>query len=117
MTPTETYKKYCLGQLDNWVNDALNCEDLTPQEIYNTIEKCIVDNVDYHRNHLNKNEKLLSLIKTIQPSEDYSYDLTATGEKMPVKNGLERKSIYYYDYSRNDPNRTNPFETPDYTEL
>ena len=139
MSP-ETYKNYCLRQLDSWVHDALNCEDITPQEIFNTIEKCIVDNVDYHRNHLNKNEKLLSLIKTIQPSEDYSYDLTATGEKISTNdyvnasspyndgwtqeaykkkndNALERKSIYYYDYSRNDPNRANPFETPDYTEL
>jgi len=102
MTPTETYKKYCLGQLDNWVNDALNCEDLTPQEIYNTIEKCIVDNVDYHRNHLNKNEKLLSLIKTIQPSEDYSYDLTATGEKFPPTTDKDWEDFW---------------SIPDYTEL
>ena len=44
-------------------------------------------------------------------------NLTATGEKMPVNDGLERKSIYYYDYTRNDPTRKNPFEIPDYTEL
>ena len=28
-----------------------------------------------------------------------------------------KHSKHYYDYTRNDPTRKNPFETPDYTEL
>ena len=36
-----SYKKYSLEQLDNWLFDSMNCEDLTPQDIHNTIVKCV----------------------------------------------------------------------------
>jgi len=58
-----SYKKYSLEQLDNWVHDALNCEDLTPQDIYDTIVKCVDDSVEYHKKYLDKSTKLLSLLK------------------------------------------------------
>jgi hypothetical protein len=58
-----SYKKYSLEQLDNWVHDALNCEDLTPQDIYDTIVKCVDDTVEYHKKHLTKSIELLSLLK------------------------------------------------------
>jgi len=58
-----SYKKYSLEQLDNWVNDALSCEDLTPEDIYNTIVKCVDDSVEYHKKNLTKSIDLLSLLK------------------------------------------------------
>ena len=62
-----SYKKYSLEQLDNWVNDALSCEDLTPQDIYNTIVKCVDDSVEYHKKNLTKSIDLLSLLKGHRP--------------------------------------------------
>ena len=62
-----SYKKYSLEQLDNWVHDALNCEDLTPEDIYNTIVKCVDESVEYHKKHLNKSIELLSLLKGHRP--------------------------------------------------
>ena len=58
-----SYRKYSLEQLDNWVNDALNCEDLTPQDIYDTVVKCVDESVEYHKKHLTKSIELLSLLK------------------------------------------------------
>jgi len=58
-----SYKKYSLEQLDNWVNDALNYEDLTPEEIYDTIVKCVDESVEYHKKYLTKSTELLSLLK------------------------------------------------------
>jgi len=58
-----SYKKYSLEQLDNWVNDALSCEDLTPEDIYNTIVKCVDESVEYHKKYLTKSIELLSLLK------------------------------------------------------
>ena len=58
-----SYKKYSLEQLDNWVNDALNCEDLTPQDIYDTIVKCVDESVECHKKYLTKSIELLSLLK------------------------------------------------------
>lgn len=48
-----------------------------------------------------------------QAIKDYLSEIgqSPTGEKMPAH------FKYYYDYDRNDPTRTNPFEIPDYTEL
>ena len=62
-----SYKKYSLEQLDNWVNDALNCEDLTPEDIYDTIVKCVDEGVEYHKKYLTKSIELLSLLKGHRP--------------------------------------------------
>jgi len=133
-----SYKKYSLQQLDNWVNDAVNCVDLTPQDIYDTVIKCVDESVEYHKKYYTRSVELLSLLKGNRPVE---FDYTATGEKFPTatkkdwidfweeiyypeesKKSQQVKadgySVHYYDYTRNDPNRINPFtETPDYTEL
>jgi len=68
-----SYKKYSLEQLDNWVNDALNCEDLTPQDIYDTIVKCVDESVEYHKKYLTKSIDLLSLLKGHRP---VNFDVT-----------------------------------------
>ena len=62
-----SYKNYSLQQLDNWVNDALNCEDLTPQDIYDTVVKCVDESVEYHKKYLTKSIELLSLLKGHRP--------------------------------------------------
>ena len=58
-----SYKKYSLEQLDNWVNDAVNCEDLTPQDIYDTVVRCVEESVKYHKKYYTKSVELLSLLK------------------------------------------------------
>ena len=62
-----SYKKYSLEQLDNWVSDAMNCEDLTPQDIYETIVNCVDKNIEHHKTHLTKNIELFSLLKGNRP--------------------------------------------------
>ena len=62
-----SYKKYSLEQLDNWFNDALNCDDLTPQDIYDTVVKCVDESIEYHKKYLTKSIELLSLLKGQRP--------------------------------------------------
>ena len=57
------YKKYSLNHVDEWVHDALNCENTTPQEIYDTITNAVDENIEYHKKYLTKNIELLSLLK------------------------------------------------------
>ena len=87
-----SYKKYSLEQLDNWVNDALSCEDLTPQDIYNTVVKCVDESVEYHKKYLTKSIELLSLLKGhrevdfgVGNDEPWEYD--AAGGKFPKTEG------------------------------
>ena len=86
--------------------------------LYQKVEKVIKDHMIEHQSEVRKAKDLLSKLDVArcnEPSEDYSFDLTATGEK---EQPYARKSIYYYDYDRHDKNRVNPFTgTPDYTEL
>ena len=63
-----SYKKYSLEQLDNWVHDALNCEDLTAEDIYDTVVRCVDESVEYHKKYLSKSIELLSLLKGHRPS-------------------------------------------------
>ena len=58
-----SYKKYSLDHLEEWLHDALNCEDITPQEIYKTITDAIDNNIEYHKKYLTKNTEVLSLLK------------------------------------------------------
>ena len=71
-----SYKKYSLEQLDNWVNDALNCEDLTPQDIYDTVVKCVDESVEYHKKYLTKSIELLSLLKGNRPVDYIEFNTT-----------------------------------------
>ena len=87
-------------------------------DLYRKVERVIKDHMIKHQSGVRKGKELLSKLDVVRcndPTQDYSYDLTATGEK---EQPYARKSIYYYDYDRHDKNRVNPFtETPDYTEL
>ena len=56
------YKKYSLEQLENWIHDALSCDDVTPHEIYNKIKGIVVDQKKYHSKNLNRCEDLLNLL-------------------------------------------------------
>ena len=83
-----SYNKYSLEQLDNWVNDAVNCDDLTPQDIYDTIVKCVNESVEYHKKYYTKSVELLSLLKGhrevdfgVGNDEPWEYD--AAGGKFP----------------------------------
>jgi len=62
-----SYKKYSLQHLEEWIHDAINCEDLTPQDIYDTIVKCVDENIEYHKKYLTKNIEVLSLLKGQRP--------------------------------------------------
>ena len=87
------YKKYSLEHLENWLHDALDCEDLTPQDIYETITNIVDENIEYHKKFLTKNIEFLSLLKghreidfdDVMKEREYyeGWDYTATGEKFP----------------------------------
>jgi hypothetical protein len=84
-----SYKKYSLEQLDNWVNDALNCEDLTPQDIYDTVIKCVDESVEYHKKYLTKSIELLSLLKGNPPSDYIEHYETTPFSKASEKDWVD----------------------------
>ena len=111
-----SYKKYSLEQLDNWVNDSVNCEDLTPQDIYDTVVRCVEESVKYHKKYYTKSVELLSLLKG---NRSVDFDYTATGEKFPRT--AEKKREYELKEREFERKRTmldaQSTNFPDYTEL
>ena len=86
-----SYKKYSLEKLEEWVNDAINCDDVTADEIYDLIVNVVDETLEYHKTYLNKSVKLLSLLKghreidfgvgNDKPYDGWDYD--AAGAKFP----------------------------------
>ena len=70
-------------------------------DLYKKVEKLIQEHIIKHKAEVRKGKELLSKLDVAKCNDGYA-----------------QKSIYWYDYDRNDSNRPNPFvETPDYTEL
>ena len=59
---TFNYKKYSLERLEEWVHDALSCEDATPQEIYGVIKHVVSENYYNHKYHTERCYELLALL-------------------------------------------------------
>lgn len=112
------YKKYSLEQLENWVHDAVSSAETSPQEIYDVIKDVVKEQYYYHKDRTSRAGELLALLNgngkdhlscdKNDPSpecqkhwNDFWEESNPTGENY---------SKHYYDYTRNDPNRKNPFK-------
>ena len=80
------YKKYSLGQLENFLYDAMST-DATPQEIYDVIKGVVQDNLEVYTKSADRARELLSLLN---------------GHR-PVDLEHSEHSEHYYDYNRNKP--------------
>jgi len=60
------YKKYALGQLENFLYDAMSAE-ATPQEIYDTIRDVVQDNLNVYTKSADQARELLSLLNGHRP--------------------------------------------------
>ena len=60
------YKKYALGQLENFLYDAMSAE-ATPQEIYDTIRGVVQDNLIVYTKSADQARELLNLLNGHRP--------------------------------------------------
>ena len=60
------YKKYALGQIENYLYDAMST-DATPQEIYDVIRGVVQDNYYTYKHQTSKAYELLSLLNGHRP--------------------------------------------------
>lgn len=57
------FKKHSLERLEEWLCDAMDQPEVSPQEIYNTIINVVEENVNYYQKGFIKTNQLLSLLK------------------------------------------------------
>ena len=56
------YKKYSLGKLEEWIHDAISCDEATPQEIYDVIKGVVGENYYTYKNQTERCYELLALL-------------------------------------------------------
>ena len=74
------YKKYALGQLENFLYDAMSAE-ATPQEIYDTIRDAVQDNLNVYTKSADQARELLSLLNGHRPVDLDFCDKDDTSEE------------------------------------
>jgi len=61
------YKNYSFENLENWLHDALSCEEASPHEIYSVIRKVVKDEYDYYKEKSQQCFGLLELLSGHRP--------------------------------------------------
>ena len=61
------YKKYSLENLENWLHDALSCDDSTVDDIYDCIYKVVSENYSYHKQNADRCYELMERLKGHRP--------------------------------------------------
>ena len=56
------YKKYSLGQLENFLHDAMSAAEATPQEIYDVIKGVVEENYYTYKHQASQAYELLGLL-------------------------------------------------------
>lgn len=68
------YKKYSLEHLENWLHDALSCEEAAPQEIYDVIKSVVEEQYHYHKQNTQRCYELLAFLNGNGKGHIKSYD-------------------------------------------
>ena len=78
------YKKYALGQVENFLYDAMSAE-ASPQEIYDTIRNVVQDNLNVYTKSADQARQLLNLlngVKTLDLNLEDLVSLQYTDEEL-----------------------------------
>lgn len=72
---TFDYKKYSLGQLENWIHDAVSSAEVSPQQIYDCIYNALNEEYWYYKNSADNVETLMNLMTPNKPTNKQSWTL------------------------------------------
>ncbi len=77
------HAKHTLSQLEGFLHDAMNEENLSAEEIYDVIIENVASDVEHYQMQYQKSERLFNLLKgyekpdteSEEESEDYDYEM------------------------------------------
>lgn len=72
------YKKYSLEKLEEWMYDAMSCDEITPQDIFDVIKGVVEDNYYNYKHHTNRAYELLALLNGNGKGHIQEYDESET---------------------------------------
>ena len=93
MTAYFNHAKHTLSQLQAFLHDAMNEENLSAEEIYEVIIENIASDVEHYQMQYQKSERLFNLLKgyekpdaeSEEEPEDYDYEMPPQKEDKVIK--------------------------------
>jgi hypothetical protein len=93
MTAYFNHAKHTLAQLDGFLHDAINEEQISAEEIYDVIIENVASDVEHYQMQYQKSERLFNLLKgyekpdteSEEESEDYDYEMPPQKEDKVIK--------------------------------
>ncbi len=87
------HAKHTLAQLDGFLHDAINEEQISAEEIYDVIIENVASDVEHYQMQYQKSERLFNLLKgyekpdteSEEESEDYDYEMPPQKEDKVVR--------------------------------
>ena len=100
------HTKYCLNQLENFLHDCMNESEVTADDIHNSIEEVIKDNLLCYKKVYDKSERLYKLFQgsiTSNHKVEYPYNEEVTNE-YAIKMGWELPNKWILPIEENECN-------------
>ena len=93
MTAYFNHAKHTLAQLDGFLHDAINEEQISAEEIYDVIIENVASDVEHYQMQYQKSERLFNLLKgyekpdaeSEEEPEDYDYEMPPQKEDKVIK--------------------------------
>jgi len=87
------HAKHTLAQLDGFLHDAINEEQISAEEIYDVIIENVASDVEHYQMQYEKSKKLFNLLKgyekpdaeSEEEPEDYDYEMPPEKEDKVIK--------------------------------
>ena len=87
------HAKHTLSQLEGFLHDAMNEENLSAEEIYEVIIENVASDVEHYQMQYQKSERLFNLLKgyekpdaeSEEESEDYDYEMPPQKEDKVIR--------------------------------
>ncbi len=125
------HAKHTLAQLDGFLHDAINEEQISAEEIYDVIIENVASDVEHYQMQYEKSKKLFNLLKgyekpdaeSEEEPEDYDYEMPPQKEDNVIKWSLPVEEAedgeYYITFPEDllEAAKLNPGDNVEWVEL
>ncbi len=131
MTAYFNHAKHTLSQLEGFLHDAMNEENLSAEEIYEVIIENVASDVEHYQMQYQKSERLFNLLKgyekpdteSEEEPEDYDYEMSPEKKdrvirwSLPVEEDVDGEYYITFPDDLLDAAKLSPGDNVEWVEL
>ncbi len=125
------HAKHTLAQLDGFLHDAINEEQISAEEIYDVIIENVASDVEHYQMQYQKSERLFNLLKgyekpdaeSEEEPEDYDYEMPPQKEdkvvrwSLPVEEDVDGEYYITFPEDLLEAAKLNPGDNVEWVDL